>query len=442
MLSAPKKLMQSGGALLVLALIMLFPATARLQEQNAPPAPQQEQPNEAQAPQKPGELIIPEGKATTQPETLEQNQTAVPGEDKETGEPEEPETASAQTTGAPYSIKKGDTLWDISNAFLKDPFLWPFIWKANPYVVDPDLIYPDNKLIIPNLAPIERALKEPVPQKQVVEKKITAAKVPQPELQPELPSGTGIASAGVKAPPAPVGEETATEERSKLIIPEEQPVPIIDKYAMLSAGFVNQEEYDGRIVGAPEDAKTIYSYDDLVYVTIPAKQTVNIGDKFLIYAPLHDVQHPILKKTRFGRLIAGLGILQITAKDASGKYTAKITLSFDTIERNNMLTPYQEPALVFDPAQKKAKDISGYILEVTDRRAINGQTHFVYLDRGSMDGVEPADRFVVYADTEAREPRKIIGEVQVFIVKERSSTAVVRRSTDTLSRGERVEFKK
>jgi hypothetical protein len=41
---------------------------------------------------------------------------------------------------------------------LKDPFLWPFIWKANPYIANPDLIYPGNNLAIPSLAPIERAL--------------------------------------------------------------------------------------------------------------------------------------------------------------------------------------------------------------------------------------------------------------------------------------------
>ena len=47
-----------------------------------------------------------------------------------------------------YIIKKGDTLWDLADRFLFDPFLWPSIHKDNPYILNPDLIYPNYKLII------------------------------------------------------------------------------------------------------------------------------------------------------------------------------------------------------------------------------------------------------------------------------------------------------
>ena len=48
-----------------------------------------------------------------------------------------------------YTVKKGDTLWDISNNELKDPFLWPKVWKENPDIKNPDLIYPGQKIRIP-----------------------------------------------------------------------------------------------------------------------------------------------------------------------------------------------------------------------------------------------------------------------------------------------------
>lgn len=47
-----------------------------------------------------------------------------------------------------YVVKPGDTLWDISKVFLREPWYWPEIWHINPQVQNPHLIYPGDTLTL------------------------------------------------------------------------------------------------------------------------------------------------------------------------------------------------------------------------------------------------------------------------------------------------------
>jgi len=372
--------------------------------------------------------------------------------------PAPPQQPAAATTPAPaaeqsgkHEIRQGDTLWDIANSYYRDPFLWPLIWKSNPSINDPDLIYPGTALVIPSLAPVERAMSAPVEPAPVTEKVVQENVEPAGAVQAATADTAQQENTTVSSlfrPRPSEAEATAAPALGgKIILPEDTVKPLIDKYAMLGAGFVSEENSKDYLQGSVEDptrgvqGSSIVSYDQEVYIVVRSREDVNIGDRFLIFEEMHDVKHPVTNRN-FGKLYKVNGVVKVTGAKEKGVYVGRITLSFDAAMRGNLLAPYQEPTLLQPSKERQTKNLTGYILDVPDRKSISGQSDIVYLDKGKEDGVDPGDRFTVMSEPNpSTGVRRPIGEVQVFVVKARTATAYVRKSIDTLSKGYPVVFK-
>jgi hypothetical protein len=82
--------------------------------------------------------------ATNLPITEQQRSTAQKAAQQ--GVPLSELNANAPDT---YTIKRGDTLWDISKLFLKSPWRWPELWGMNMQDIrNPHLIYPGQLLYL------------------------------------------------------------------------------------------------------------------------------------------------------------------------------------------------------------------------------------------------------------------------------------------------------
>ena len=82
--------------------------------------------------------------ATNLPITEQQRSTAQKAAQE--GVPLSELVANAPDT---YTIKRGDTLWDISKLFLKSPWRWPELWGMNLQDIrNPHLIYPGQLLYL------------------------------------------------------------------------------------------------------------------------------------------------------------------------------------------------------------------------------------------------------------------------------------------------------
>jgi len=316
-----------------------------------------------------------------------------------------------------YTIKKGDTLWDISEEFLKDPFLWPDIWENNKYIRNPDLIFPGDKLSIPSdiLSKPERGPEAaPVPASE--------ATTPEQEAIPAAEEPSHVSTPSVESQP----------KRSPA--PASPPVvkPAISTDTIESGGYIiNKIDSYGVLTGSRE-GRTIFADGDSVNISLAKgfANKVSVGEKLTIFRTSGPVIHPATKK-KAGFLFIPIGVIEINrvqGNDASGE----IIRTYNYASTGDQIQPYI-PAHPVQEIRRSATQIQGYIIETREGLTLNAKYSIVYIDKGAADGITPGT--IIYV---IKERNDVIGELQVVSVQDKTSTAMVTRSSETFGTGSKV----
>jgi len=237
-----------------------------------------------------------------------------------------------------YTIKQGDTLWDISSKFLNNPFLWPKLWQRNPYITNPHWIYPGQSI---RLSPEELKKEEPKieePKKVVVEEKPQEiVKEPAVAKEPVV----------VKEQEVKKEEPPPLETKPEVVIEaKEKPKPV-GFPEVRSAGFMSDIGYKGLgIILDNREGKNLMAEGDIVYLAFRSSESVLIGNKYTIFRPSEIVKHPLTEK-RIGRKYNITGNIQII--DQYGRfYTAKVIEAFEAILKGDMIRPYLKEGMAVE----------------------------------------------------------------------------------------------
>lgn len=138
-------------------------------------------------------------------------------------------------------------------------------------------------------------------------------------------------------------------------------------------------------------------------------------------------------------LVRTAGWLTVTAMDEVNAL-ARIDFSCDSIETGDFLEPFSELAFPtsVDPADAPNFADRANILFGTDARTIFGDGDTLNIDRGTVHGVAPGARFMIYRNIQYGLPMVYVADAVVLEQGELTSKIVIVRARDGVQRGDVV----
>lgn len=292
-----------------------------------------------------------------------------------------------------YTVVKGDTLWDISETFLKTPWMWPEIWHANPQIQNPHLIYPGDVVRLIYLDGRPRL---------IVERGETGKTF---KLSPSM----RIEPLGDAIPAIPLDAINNFLSRSRVVTSSE----------LENAPYV--------LVGAEQHL--ILGAGDQLY----ARGDFDNADKaYGVYRRGKQFVDPDTKEV-LGVQALDMGSVKLITED-SGVATLSVSRTTQEIRVGDRLLPSEERAIdsTFFPSAPE-DTIEGQVIAVEGGLTQVGSMDVVALNRGERDGLAIGNILAIYKNG-GKVRDRIAGDV-VSLPDERAGILMVFRTFERMSYG-------
>jgi len=289
-----------------------------------------------------------------------------------------------------YVVQKGDTLWDISKRFLRDPWRWASVWTINDQIKNPHLIYPGDVILLtyvdgkPQLS-VQREEKlapapAPAPAAPVV------AEVPQAEVEPVITPTTAIEE--------PAGETPSGMKVVKLR-PKAHVESITSAIPTISPDVIVPFLTEPLVVGRSE-------LNRAGYVTIGMDDRVALGDGSQFYArglkknsstEYYQIfrQGVALKHPDTGETLAYEAQYLGDARMLEPGDPAKLVVTRvkqEILPTDRLLAAPDKAALPYYFPRAPEKNVKGRILSAVNGLREFGPTTIVAISLGKREGME------------------------------------------------------
>lgn len=331
-----------------------------------------------------------------------------------------------------YTVKQGDTLWDISALYLQQPWLWPQLWKLNPQVENPHLIYPGDVL----------SLSYDKDGRPVLSVNGSALKVSPADSAAE--PGQGIRKL------SPQARKSLKNVKAVTTIPLMMIRPFLTYEQSLSAERIESLPY---VLGADDHVQNA-SQGHILYVRGQLQQDAAYG----VYRKGKAYVDPATEEVLGYETILVATARAFRPGGTEGTEPASVTVLDvkQEIRQGDRLLPAADGQTLpaFFVMRKPEQSMSGTIIDTTSDLREFSSWDIVVLNKGQQDGVKAGYMFSIFRQSptvvdssngpvymsDASKYQKImggidgqridmpkeqIGELMVFKVAERTSFAIV-----------------